>query len=71
MVAVIGAWMVVGRGPSVPDHSTLVLRIGGDLVETPPNDVLGQLTGGVRAQPSVATSRRCGARKATRASNQC
>jgi protease-4 len=50
MVAVIGAWIVVGRGPSVPDHSTLVLRIGGDLVETPPNDVFGQLTGGVRAQ---------------------
>ncbi len=50
IVAVVGAWMVVGRGPSVPDHSTLVLRIGGDLVETPPNDVLGQLTGGVRAQ---------------------
>jgi protease IV len=50
IVAVVGAWMVVGRGPSVPDHSTLVLRIGGELVETPPNDVLGQLTGGVRAQ---------------------
>ena len=50
IVAVIGAWIVVGRGPSVPAHSTLVLRIGGDLVETPPNDVIGQLTGGARAQ---------------------
>lgn len=50
IVAVAGAWMVVGRGPSIPDHSTLVLRIGGELVETPPNDVLGQLTGGARAQ---------------------
>jgi len=50
IVAVVGAWMVVGRGPSVPDHSTLVLRMGGELVETPPNDVLGQLTGGARAQ---------------------
>ena len=50
IVAVAGAWMVVRRGPSVPDHSTLVLRIGGELVETPPNDVLGQLTGGARAQ---------------------
>ena len=50
ITAVVGAWMVVGRGPSVPDHSTLVLRIGGELVETPPNDVLGQLTGGARAQ---------------------
>ena len=50
VLAVVGAWMVVSRGPSVPDHSTLILRIGGELVETPPNDVLGQLTGGARAQ---------------------
>ena len=50
VMAIIGAWMVVRRGPSIPDHSTLILRIGGELVETPPNDVLGQVTGGVRAQ---------------------
>jgi protease-4 len=50
LMAMIGAWMVVRRGPSIPDHSTLVLRIGGELVETPPNDVLGQVTGGARAQ---------------------
>ncbi len=50
VLAVVGAWMVVSRGPSVPDHSTLILRIGGELVETPPNDVLGQVTGGARAQ---------------------
>ena len=50
VMAMIGAWMVVRRGPSIPDHSTLVLRIGGELVETPPNDVLGQVTGGSRAQ---------------------
>ena len=50
VMAVIGAWMVVRRGPSIPEHSTLVLRIGGELVETPPNDVLGQVTGGARAQ---------------------
>ena len=50
VMAIIGAWIVVRRGPSVPDHSTLVLRIGGELVETPPNDVLGQVTGGARAQ---------------------
>ena len=46
VVAVIGAWMLVSRGPSVPDNSTLILRIGGELVESPPNDVLGQVTGG-------------------------
>jgi protease-4 len=50
VLAVIGAWMVMLRGPSVPEHSTLILRIGGELVETPPNDVVGQLTGGARAQ---------------------
>ncbi len=50
MLAVIGAWIMVLRGPAVPDHATLILRIGGELVETPPNDVLGQVTGGVRAQ---------------------
>jgi protease-4 len=50
VLAIIGAWMVMLRGPSVPDHSTLILRIGGELVETPPNDVVGQLTGGSRAQ---------------------
>ncbi len=50
VLAIFGVWMAMSRGPSIPDHSTLVLRIGGDLVETPPNDVLGQLTGGVRAQ---------------------
>jgi protease-4 len=50
VIAMIGAWMMLMRGPSVPDHSTLVLRIGGQLVETPPDDVLRQVTGGVRAQ---------------------
>jgi protease-4 len=49
-LAIIGAWMMVLRGPSIPEHSTLILRIGGDLVEMPPNDVLGQVTGGARAQ---------------------
>ena len=42
VLAIIGAWMVMSRGPSVPDHSTLILRIGGELVETPPNDVSGR-----------------------------
>ncbi len=50
VLAVIGAWILVRRGPSVPDNSTLILRIGGELVESPPNDVFGQLSGGARAQ---------------------
>ena len=49
-LAVIGAWLVARRGPSIPDHSTLVLRIGGELVESPPDDVLGQITGGGRVE---------------------
>ncbi len=50
VLAMIGAWVLVMRGPAVPDHSTLILRMGGELVEMPPNDVLGQVTGGARAQ---------------------
>jgi protease-4 len=42
--------MFVARGPSVPNNSTLVLRIGGELVETPPSNVLGQVAGGSRIQ---------------------
>jgi protease-4 len=50
VLGMIAAWTLVMRGPSVPDHATLVLRIGGELVETPPNDVISQVTGGGRAQ---------------------
>ena len=50
VLAMIGAWIMVLRGPSVPEHSTLILRIGGELAETPPNDVIGQVTGGARVQ---------------------
>ncbi len=49
-VSIVAGWMLVARGPRVAEHSTLILRIGGELVETPPNDVVGQITGGVRAQ---------------------
>ena len=49
-LAIIAGWMLVARGPRVAEHSTLILRIGGDLVERPPNDVIGQVTGGARAQ---------------------
>jgi protease-4 len=49
-VAIIAGWMMIARGPRVAEHSTLVLRIGGNLLETPPNDVFGQVTGGAHAQ---------------------
>ena len=52
-VGVLGAitgGVLLLRGPSVPEHATLLLRIGGTLVESPPSDFLGQVTGGARAQ---------------------
>ena len=48
--AVIAGLILMRRGPSIPERSTLVLRIGGELVETPPNDVFEQVTGGKAAQ---------------------
>ena len=38
-------YMLVSRGPSIDDDSTLVLRPGGQLQETLPDDVVGQLIG--------------------------
>jgi protease IV len=48
-VAVAGLsllYALFGRGPSVPSNATLVLRIGGDLPENAPGDVVGYLRGG-------------------------
>ena len=36
-------YVLVSRGPSIQDNSTLVLRPGGALPETTPDDVVGQL----------------------------
>src|SRR3977135_2038028 len=38
-------YLLVSRGPSIQDDSTLVLRPGGALQETVPDDVVGQLIG--------------------------
>ena len=38
-------YLLVSRGPSIQDDSTLVLRPGGQLQETQPDDVVGQLIG--------------------------
>jgi protease-4 len=38
-------YLLVSRGPSIEDDSTLVLRPGGELQETVPDDVVGQLIG--------------------------
>ena len=45
-VAVVALmFAVASRGPAVPSSATLVLRPGGDIQETSPNDVVGQLIG--------------------------
>jgi protease IV len=38
-------YLLMSRGPSVPDRATLVLRPGGELHEIVPDDVVGQLIG--------------------------
>ncbi|MCC7418112.1 MAG: signal peptide peptidase SppA [Acidobacteria bacterium] len=38
-------YLLVGRGPAVPDDAMLVLRVGGDLPEVAPADVVGYLRG--------------------------
>ena len=38
-------YVLLSRGPSIEDDSTLVLRPGGELQETTPDDVVGQLIG--------------------------
>ena len=50
LLGIIGVGVLMMRGPNVPENSTLVLRMDGELTELPPNDVLGQVTGGSRSQ---------------------
>src|SRR5437870_1963393 len=50
LLGAIAGGVLLMRGPSVPEHATLLLRIGGELVETPPSDVFGQVTSGTRTQ---------------------
>ena len=50
-VSVLGfalLYVLVGREPAIPSNATLVLRVGGDLAEVAPADVVGYLRG-VRA----------------------
>ena len=49
MLSGVVAWMVIRRGPTVPEHATLILRIGGTLVENPPADAFELVTGGARS----------------------
>ncbi len=45
IVGFAGLYLLFGREPSVPDHATLVLRVGGDLAEVSPTDVVGYFRG--------------------------
>ena len=48
IVSVMGmafVYVLVSRGPAIEDDSTLVLRPGGEMPETVPDDVVGQLIG--------------------------
>src|SRR5436853_3939492 len=40
-----GLYLLLGREPSVPSNATLLLRVGGDLAEIGPGDVIGYLRG--------------------------
>ena len=45
IAGVLLLYLIVSRGPAVPQAATLVLRPGGQLTETVPNDVVGQFLG--------------------------
>src|SRR5215471_15389735 len=51
IVGFVFLYFLIGREPAVPSNATLVMRIGGDLAEVAPADVVGYLRG-VRA-PTV------------------
>ena len=45
IVGFFALYLLFGREPPVPSNSTLVLRVGGDLAEVAPADVVGYLRG--------------------------
>ena len=69
-LGIIFIYLLISRGPSIQDDSTLVLRPGGDLQETMPDDVVGQLIardtttvrGFVESLRLAKRAARCGAR---------
>lgn len=53
IVAFLALYFLVGREPAVPDRSALTLKVGGDLSETAPDDVVSYLNSG--RPPTVRT----------------
>jgi len=48
LISIVGfaaLYLLIGREPPVPAHSTLVLRVGGDLAEVAPSDLVGYVRG--------------------------
>lgn len=45
MAGVVFLYLVSSRGPAVPDLAVLVVRPGGELLETVPDDIVGQVLG--------------------------
>src|ERR1041384_7792187 len=45
IAGIVLLYVLVSRGPSVPQAATLIMRPGGQLAETVPNDVVGQFLG--------------------------
>jgi protease-4 len=44
VIALLTLYLTVGREPAVPSHATLVVKIGGDLAEVAPGDVVSYLS---------------------------
>ncbi len=52
MAGVFALYFLFGREPAVPANATLTLRLGGDLAEVAPADIIGYVSGGART-PTV------------------
>ena len=64
-------YLLVGREPAVPSNATLVLKVGGDLAEVAPADVVGYLRGATHADRPRRSSTTCARPRSTRASSPC
>jgi protease-4 len=45
IIGFVSLYLLFGREPSVPSNATLVLRVGGNLTEVAPGDVVGYIRG--------------------------
>ena len=48
MAGMSALYLLFGREPAVPANATLTLRLGGDLAEVAPADIVGYISGGAR-----------------------